>query len=120
MSNQFLLEESVFIDIWKATYKISPKIKEKFLATIHSLEEGELFIAGVTNEIYFEYFLEQLDKNNNNFNKLLSYNSLSHSESFDELIKEGIPFNDSSNTEKYNISICSLNMAEISDIDLSC
>lgn len=117
MSSQFLLEESVFIDIWKSAYKISPKIKEKLLVKVNSLDEDEIFIFGVTNQIHFEYFLEQLDKKNNNFNKCLSYNSLNHSESVDELMKEGFSFNDSSNIEKYNISIASLDITEMSGID---
>lgn len=119
MSNQFSLEEIEFVDVWKSIYKISPKFKESFVEKISSMNETKIFLVGVTNEIHFQSFLDQLDRvssiKNNNFYTLLSYKSINHFDSVKELIEEGLSSAAFSN--EYKFSICS--MVEISGVNLS-
>ena len=121
MSSQFSLEKSEFVDIWKSIYQISPNVKESFVQKINSLNQSEVFVAGVTNQIHFEYFLEQLDHagamKNSNFYKLLSYKSVKHSDSIKDIIEEGLCSGGFIN--EYNLSTCNSNMVEISGINFS-
>jgi hypothetical protein len=121
MSSQFSLGGSEFVDIWKSIYQISPDIKDKFINKINSLNKSEIFIAGVTNEIHFKHFLEQLDqaidKKNDNFYRLLSYKSLNYSDSIQDLVTE--VFHSDDFLKDYNILICSSKILEISGINLS-